>query len=158
AALEPTDGVGVDFSPAMIAIARTRHPELAFHVGDVEDAGLFEKLGARRFDVILMSDIVGSLDDVQRSFTRLQRFCGPAPRTVLGDYSRGWEPILRSAEAVGLKAPTPSQNWLSSQDIGRSMALCDFEEIQRELRVLLPKRWFGIGPFINRFVATLPLL
>jgi ubiquinone/menaquinone biosynthesis C-methylase UbiE len=158
AALAPSLGVGVDFSPAMIALARQRHPDLTFQVGDVEDPALFERLGGRRFDVILMSDIVGSLDDVQRCFAQLHRFCTPETRIVVGDYSRGWEPILRTAEALDLKTPTPSQNWLSSEDIARFMALCDFEEIRRELRVLLPKRLLGIGPFINRFVATLPLL
>ena len=30
AAVKPARGVGVDFSPAMIALARERHPELEF--------------------------------------------------------------------------------------------------------------------------------
>ena len=36
AALAPSTGVGIDFSPAMIAIARQRHPALSFAIGDVE--------------------------------------------------------------------------------------------------------------------------
>ncbi len=71
AALEPSLGVGVDFSPAMIALAKKCHLDLTFQVADVEDPALFEKLGASQFDIILMSDIVGSLDDAQRSFARL---------------------------------------------------------------------------------------
>src|SRR5438045_105482 len=37
AALQPSRGVGVDFSPAMINVARKTHPNLKFHVGDAED-------------------------------------------------------------------------------------------------------------------------
>ncbi|MBI2948004.1 MAG: glycosyltransferase [Verrucomicrobia bacterium] len=37
AAVRPSRGVGVDFSPAMIDLARPRHPGLEFHVGDAAD-------------------------------------------------------------------------------------------------------------------------
>ena len=37
AAVKPARGVGVDFSPAMIALARQRHPELEFQVADAAD-------------------------------------------------------------------------------------------------------------------------
>ena len=36
------------------------------------------------------------------------------------------------------------------------MDLADFEVISQEQRQLLPLRWFGLGPFINRFIAPLP--
>jgi SAM-dependent methyltransferase len=36
AALKPSFGVGVDFSPGMIAQARQAHPDLTFLVGDIE--------------------------------------------------------------------------------------------------------------------------
>src|SRR5476649_1243180 len=38
AALEPSFGVGVDFSPKTIANAKTLYPRLNFVLGDVEDA------------------------------------------------------------------------------------------------------------------------
>src|SRR5215470_10092966 len=44
AALKPSFGVGVDFSPGMIAQARQRHPGLTFLVGDVEDAAFVRSL------------------------------------------------------------------------------------------------------------------
>jgi glycosyltransferase involved in cell wall biosynthesis len=36
------------------------------------------------------------------------------------------------------------------------MDLADFEMISAEQRQLLPQRWFGLGPLINRYVAPLP--
>src|SRR3954452_25376608 len=37
ASLQPSVGVGVDFSPAMVAKAREAHPQLEFRIGDAED-------------------------------------------------------------------------------------------------------------------------
>jgi SAM-dependent methyltransferase len=158
AALDPVEGIGIDFSPAMIRIAERRHPQLEFQLGDIEDPSVIDGLAGRTFDVILLCDTIGSLDDVQRSFVLLHRLCRPETRIIVVYHSRLWEPILRAAEALGLKTPTPKQNWLSAADIGVFLALCDFQQIKREWRMLLPKRLLGLGPFVNRFVATLPLL
>src|SRR5258708_17434795 len=38
ASLKPSEGVGVDFSPEMIARARIKHPELTFILSDAHDA------------------------------------------------------------------------------------------------------------------------
>jgi ubiquinone/menaquinone biosynthesis C-methylase UbiE len=62
AGLEPRHGVGVDFSPAMIERARAAHPDLEFRVGDVEDPAVLERLDGP-FDVILLSETIGELDD-----------------------------------------------------------------------------------------------
>src|SRR5664279_5890839 len=36
------------------------------------------------------------------------------------------------------------------------MDIADFEVLSQEQRQLLPRRWLGLGPFINRFIAPLP--
>src|SRR5262249_6134616 len=60
AALNPATGVGVDFSEEMIFAARARHPNLRFVHADAHALDLDEK-----FDVIVLSDIVNDLWDVQ---------------------------------------------------------------------------------------------
>src|SRR6201993_4769259 len=67
AAVKPARGVGVDFSPEMIKLARQRHPELEFHVADAAEFSADEK-----FDYILLSDLVNDLQDVQAVLERLQ--------------------------------------------------------------------------------------
>jgi len=46
----------------VIDLARRRHPELEFHVGDVLQFSSDE-----RFDYVLMSDLVNDVPDVQAS-------------------------------------------------------------------------------------------
>ena len=72
AALKPSFGVGVDFSGGMIAEARKSYPHLSFVEGDVEDEKLIKSLPGP-FDVILIADTLGALDDCQqlvREFAR----------------------------------------------------------------------------------------
>src|SRR6476619_750572 len=50
--------------PGMIAQARQAHPDLTFLVGDIEDAAFVRSLPGP-FDVIVVVDTLGALDDCQ---------------------------------------------------------------------------------------------
>lgn len=158
AALKPSVGVGVDFCPEVVAAARSAYPDLTFLHGDVEDPAVIASLQTQPFDFIVMSDTIGALDDVQATIERLHLLCGPETRLVIIYHSRLWQPVFQLAEKLKLKGGSGLQNWLSPADIANICTLADFEEIKREWRILLPKRMFGIGPFVNKFLATLPLV
>ena len=155
AALRPSRGVGIDFSTAMIDRAREQHPELEFHVGDVEDPSVLDHLDGP-FDVILLSDTVGSLEDCQATFQNLHRLCTPDTRVVVTYFSHLWGPALRAAQQVGEQMPQVEQNWLSTKELSTILTLADFEVISHDSRQVLPKRLLGLGPALNRFVGTLP--
>lgn len=157
AALEPSRGVGVDLSPRMVEVARQAHPGLEFVVGDAEDGAFVDALGGP-FDVIVLSDTIGTMEDCQATLESLHGLCTPDTRIVIVYYSRLWEPLLRAGEALGQKMPIMQQNWLSTEDITALMKLADFEVIKREWRQLLPKRWLGLGPIVNRYIAPWPVV
>src|SRR5262249_40567338 len=129
-----------------------------FQLGDIENADVIEQLKDRSFDVVVISDTLGALEDIQGTFELLHPLCARGSRVVVASHSSLWEPILRLAERVGLKMPALSRNWLSMDDIAAVLRLAGFEEIKREWRQLIPKRWFGLGPLTNRFIAPLPLI
>jgi ubiquinone/menaquinone biosynthesis C-methylase UbiE len=155
AALEPRDGVGVDFSPAMIEAARQKHHELEFHVGDIENPETLDKVGGP-FDVILLSDTIGSLEDCQTTLEHLHRICHRETRVLIAYYSRLWGPVLRGAQWIGQQMPQTEQNWLSAKDLAGILELADFDVIRLDCRLIVPKRLGGLGPLCNRFVGTLP--
>src|SRR5262249_24404136 len=157
AALRPSFGVGVDFSEAMVAQARKAHPDLTFLIGDVEDPEFIQSL-PRPFDVIVLVDTLGALDDCQAMFEILHVLCARETRLVIGHFSHFWYPALKFAEAIGLKMPQPPQNVLAPADVRSLAALADFDVVKSEMRVLLPVRLFGLGRFINRFLAPMPLV
>jgi len=155
AALKPTRGVGVDLSAQMVNVAQAAHPELEFIQGNVEDPDFLAALPGP-FDYIVISDTVGLIEDVEALFEALHRLTTPETRLILAYYSHLWEPVLRLAEALGLKMPQVDQNWLSTADMTNLLALADYDVVREEWRQLLPRRLLGVGVFINRFIATLP--
>lgn len=155
AALEPSRGVGVDFSPSTIVEARKHHPDLTFLVGDTEDPATIAAIG-ETFDYILVLDTIGSLDDCQKFFEQLHPLCTRDTRLVIGYFSHLWQPVLKIAELLGQRRPLPAQNALAPADIASLAALADFETVKSEQRVLMPVSLFGIGRLINRFISILP--
>ncbi|TSC77195.1 MAG: glycosyl transferase family 2 [Parcubacteria group bacterium Gr01-1014_31] len=155
-AVAPTRGVGLDFSPAMTAISARRHPgdHLRFVTADID-----REVGSREtFDAVIVSDLLGYLDDIQTALEHIRLLCHEHSRVVVTQYNRLWEPILRLGAALGLNQPKPLHNWLSAREVVQLLELAGFEVVSRGHTFLCPKRWWGFGEFINQTVARLPLL
>jgi ubiquinone/menaquinone biosynthesis C-methylase UbiE len=98
AALAQEGGVGVDFSPAMLAEARRRYPNLQFVEADAHDLSALEGT----FDIIVLSDLLDDVWDVQELLDELHRLCHPGTRVVINFFSRLWEIPLRIAARLKL--------------------------------------------------------
>ncbi len=157
AALNPSVGVGVDFSSAKIERAKQAHPHLTFICDDVENLKDAPELAAT-FDVIVMPDTIGSLDDCLATFQELHRFCKPETRLIVSYYTRLWDPFLVLYTKLAAGHRFVRRNWLSNQDIANILQLAGFDVVTREWRMLSPFRLFGLGRLINRFVAVLPIV
>ena len=150
AVLRPARGVGVDFSPKAIELARARHPELEFQVAE---ALAFES--TETFDYIILSDLVNDLPDVQAVLERLQRVARPDTRLVLNFFNNVWRPVLALAEMLGAKAPTPQQNWLSPGDMRNLLHLAGWEPIKEDARMLWPVGTPVVAPLANRWLGPI---
>jgi SAM-dependent methyltransferase len=150
AAVQPARGLGVDFSPAMVALARERHPELEFTVADAADFATEEK-----FDYILLSDLVNDLPDVQAVLERARTLAHPRTRLAVNFFNNLWRPILAVAEQLGAKAPTLPQNWLSAEDMKNLLHLAGWELVRFETRILWPLGTPLVQPLCNRWLAPL---
>jgi SAM-dependent methyltransferase len=160
--LKPSHGVGVDFSARVIEQAqilrpKAEHPNIEFVHGDIENLDVLSGIEGP-FDVIVLSDTIGSLDDCQAVLESLHGLCHRDTRIIISYYSIFWDPILTVGEWIGLKMPQVAQNSLSTSDIANLLELSDFSVTKREWRQLLPRRLFGLGTLVNRFIATLPFI
>jgi SAM-dependent methyltransferase len=150
AALRPAVGVGVDFSGEMIRRAARQHPELRFIEADAHELDLAEK-----FDIIILSDLINDLWDVQTVFQQIAKLTIPHTRVIINSYSHLWEPPLAVAERLRLAKPNLYQNWLTVEDIIGLLSLADFEVIRQWPEILWPLPTSLLDVFLNRFVAKI---
>jgi SAM-dependent methyltransferase len=148
AQLKPSRGVGIDFSPEMIARAKKNHPEFEFHEADAHDLSSIEG----EFDVIILSDTVNDLWDVQRAFEQARRFCTPQTRLIINFYNHSWQFPLAIAQSLNLAAPILNQNWLTREDVDNMLRLAGFESIRTTQEILWP---LPLGGFADRYLVKI---
>jgi len=152
-AVQPVKGVGIDYSEKMVKIASENFKGLTFYVQDAEDIKLNET-----FDYIILSDLLSSVQDVQKVFKCLKQVSDENTRIIISNYSYLWEPVLKLGEGIGLKQKQPLMNWLSAKDIENLLSLEGFELIKSERKILLPKKTPILSAFLNSFLINLPLV
>ncbi len=150
-ALTPSFGLGVDVSGGMVRRAAERHPQLRFVQADAHRLDLKDQA----FDVVILSDVVNDLWDVEVAFGQLKQLTRPGSRLILNFYSRLWELPLDATRSLGLAKPLLEQNWLTVQDVDNLLRLADFEVTRRWDEILLPVRLAGIERLANRYLARL---
>lgn len=148
AALKPSRGVGIEFSDEMIQRARQKHPHLEFIHADAHDLSCLDDT----FDVIILSDLVNDLWDVQRVLEQIKPLCHPRTRIILNFYSRLWHAPLSLARGLNLATSNLFQNWLTPEDINALLVLAGFETIRTSREILFP---LPLGGFANRFLVRL---
>ncbi|MDD1444058.1 class I SAM-dependent methyltransferase, partial [Dolichospermum sp. ST_sed3] len=133
AALKPSRGVGIDASGRFVELARAKHPELEF----VHDfAELFKS--EEKFDYVILSGLVGYLDDVQSVMENLQKLCHPSSRIIIDYYNYLWEPLLRLASLIGLRIKGNVQNWLSLNDLQNLLHISGFDVVRKSRKLVFP--------------------
>jgi len=161
AVLQPSHGVGVDLSGAMIRLAATKYPELELHHQAAEELALpahAVRDGAGGFDFVIMVNVVGELADVLAAFKRLRALVRPDTRVVIVYYNHLWEPLVGPAARLGLKLNNPTQNWLSLPDLSAFLQLAGFETIKSGARLPCPKYVPGVAELLNGVIGRLPVL
>jgi len=154
AALKPRRGLGIDLSPRTVEIAQQKHGasrELEFRVGDAQHLDLVEK-----FDYVVLSDVVGYLDDVWAALRGLRQVMRPDSRLFLSYYNFVWELPMRAAAALKLKMPVAQQNWLGQNDLKNLLELNDLDVVQSGTAVLAPVKIPVVSTIANRLLARAP--
>jgi SAM-dependent methyltransferase len=150
ASLKPSVGVGIDFSHEMTKRAKWRHPELFFIVADAHEFQLRE-----RFDVIILSDLINEVWDVQTVFERISEVAIPRTRLIINLYSRLWQLPLALVRRLGLAKPLLEQNWLTVEDIFNLLDLTNFEVIRSWQEIIWPLRTPLLAELLNQFFVKI---
>ncbi len=150
ASLNPSFGVGFDFSRKMVQKAAARYPHLHFFQADAHEIALNKK-----FDIIILSDLINDLWDVQCVFEKIRPLCTPRTRVILNAYNNLWRIPLAIAKYFKMGSHTLVQNWFMPQDIINLMSLSGFETITIQPHILLPFEIKYLATLINRYLVNI---
>lgn len=150
ASTHPAFGLGIDFSGRMIGYASRKHAELRFVQADAHQLCL-----QGTFDVVILSDLLNDVWDVETVLTQVKGACHGRTRIVVNSYNRAWEPALGLADRLGLAKPTLHQNWLSVEDMRNLLYLAGFDVIRSWEEILWPLGTPVLEPILNRFAVRL---
>jgi len=81
-AVKPGKGIGVDFAPSVIEIAKQKYPHLEFQVADALDF-----TPELEIDYIIVSDLITSLWDVQAFFRKLRSYVNPRTKIIISSFN-----------------------------------------------------------------------
>jgi SAM-dependent methyltransferase len=139
--------VGIDLSEKLITRARETSPDVEFHIGAMEEITLDEK-----FDIIIISDTLNYVSDVQGILERLHHNSTPATRLLINFHNTLWRPILSIASRLRNR-PQPLSSWLSRDDVHNLANLADWEIFKTECHILIPDENLLGARWINRWIA-----
>jgi ubiquinone/menaquinone biosynthesis C-methylase UbiE len=143
---------GIDFSQRMIEEAQKQFPDIHFICCPAEDIQTDKK-----FDVIILSNLVGYLIDIQEVFEKLHKVCHSHTKIIITYYNIFWEPLIKLAEFLKIKKRGPKQSWISRKDLANLLYLAGFETYKQNSSMLFPFYVPLISPFLNKFVSRLPV-
>jgi len=150
ASVDPSYGVGVEVSNAMIECAREEHPQFSYVCCNPEELALGEK-----FDFIIFDHIFDTVD-ILTAFDRIRDHCSDDTQLIVINFNHIWEPILKLASQLGFRSKFVEPNWVSENDIRGFLGLAGFRPV-RKYRLLLMPKWIPlISAFANDFLARLP--
>jgi 2-polyprenyl-3-methyl-5-hydroxy-6-metoxy-1,4-benzoquinol methylase len=154
ASLQSRSGVGIDLSPAMIEVARSRwrdRTDLRFEVMDAAEAA---RLGP--FDAVISSDVLEHVEDWSAAVTAMVRAAAGGAVIVITTPNPRWAAPLWALERLRLKMPEGPHRFVAATHIARRLDQLGCTDVQRRTHLLVPARLGGLGPALSRVAERLP--
>jgi len=153
AGINAAEKTGIDFSKEFIDWAKEKHSDkkIDFRLMDANDIEL-----NRTYDLVILSNLIGFVDDIQRVLQQVQKCCHPNTKIIVQYYNYLWEPVLKFAETIGLKTKTPNQNWLTKGDVNNILFISGFDVYRNSKRLIFPFYIPLLSFILNKYLAKFP--
>ena len=153
ATVEPKYGIGADLSPKMIEIAKSKYngfTNLKFHVSG--------EIPKRKFDFILMIDVIEHLENRTALFKDLQQYCDLDTKIIILMANPMWEPLLLLLEKLNLKMPEGPHYRISYSELKKELEVLSFVVSEHGFRQLIPYNLKFLSELINNEFYKIPFI
>jgi SAM-dependent methyltransferase len=152
--LAPSQGCGVDFSPAMIGVARKRlRGDVKLYCEPLETFHC-----PQRFDYAVISNTLEYVNDVDSLLIKASGLLNDGGRIIITSINPMWRPVLRLASALHLRTPDVEKNFLTNRDVVNFLEGAGFEVVDEGVTGTLPLYIPFVIPFLNLVLSHLPFL
>jgi len=157
--LNSSECFGIEINRHLIDSGQKKYPGTNFINSDIESGNPLDTLvsGNKKFDYIIISDLIGTLTDIQNVFEKMQLISHSKTKIIVTYHNYFWNPILRFGEIMHLKMKEGVMNWLYIDEIKNLLSLSSFNVIKSGSLLLIPKYIPFLSSFFNAFVAKLPV-
>lgn len=151
AALNAAQRTGLDLSGNQIRAGHEKYPDLELIAG----SGETDLPAGRKFDVIILSDVLNEVSDVETLLRGLHAAAKDNTRLIISIHNTLWRPLISLGRATGWAKNPPPGNWLSRLDVVNLCHLADWEVFKTYGDTLLPAPLGFVSRWVNRWLAPL---
>ncbi len=112
-------------------------------------------VSSENHNYVTVLDVLGNVVDVQLFLQEMKEALADDGRIIITQYNALWEPILRLASWLGLRAGPVEQNWLAMGDLKIFSFMAGFEVIKSGTKMIMPLYIPLLSSSLNRFLANL---
>lgn len=152
ASLIPKIGHGIDLSPEMIKLAKTKYSTSKNLSFSTQSIGKFKN---KNLDYVFMSDVIEHLEDPQKVFNQISQTMNKNTIFICTYANPIWEPVLMLAEKLKLKMPEGDHYRIKFKDIESMLNKANLKLTTHNYNLLLPINLPIITTFANKYLEPI---
>jgi SAM-dependent methyltransferase len=155
AATQPSNGLGLNVSERLTALARKKYPELSFETFEADAVVLPDGF---KPDYIVSLNLLDHAYDIFELFASLREVVSERTLVLVTTSNPLWSPLLKLGSRIGWRTPQSPRNFITNRDIASFLNVQGFDVVEAGLALPVPQRVPLLGSLLNSLVPEIPVL
>ena len=155
AALQPSQGLGLNVANRLTQLAREKYPHLRFETVDVDKVTL---PGDFRPDYVVSVNMLDHTSDVFELLASVHEYVTEHTLIVVTTSNPLWAPLLRLASRLGRRSRESPRNFITTRDISSILHVLGYDAVEVGLALPVPERVPVLSAVLNAVLPEVPVL
>lgn len=154
-AVKPSDGIGLNLSEKLTALAQEEYPPFRFETFDADAVRLPDGF---RPDYIISINLLDHAYDVYDLFKSMRGAVSDNTLILVTTSNPLWSPAFKLASRFGSRVPDSPRNYITNRDIASMFDVMGFDVVEQAYMLPVPRRVPLLGPLLNTVLPETPVL